>query len=124
MSLKNIYNLSKIFEKADIGKIIINTPDGKQLFFKGNKGHVSCDLTIKNWQIMDLVAKRGDIGLGEAYHLDFWESSDVANFLTYCCLNINKMKKHVDGNFFNRIIFYFYNHLVRLNTKRGSKKIF
>jgi cyclopropane-fatty-acyl-phospholipid synthase len=122
MSLKNIYNLSKIFEKADIGEITINTPDGKQLFFKGNKGYISCDLTIKNWQIMDLVAKRGDIGLGEAYHLDFWESSDVANFLTYCCLNIDKIKQHVDGNFFNRVIFYFYNHLVRLNTKRGSKK--
>ena len=37
MSLKNIYNLSKIFEKADTGEITINTPDSKQLFFKGAK---------------------------------------------------------------------------------------
>ena len=94
-----------------MGEITINTPEGRQLFFKGDKDSLRCDLTIKDWRVMDLVAKRGDIGLGEAYHLGFWESSDVANFLTYCCLNIDKIQHHADGNFFNRMIFYFYNSL-------------
>ena len=122
MSIKYIAKLSKIFGQADIGEITINTPEGKQLYFKGDTEGIVCDLTIKNWQLMDMVAKKGDIGLGEAYHYDFWDSSDVANFLTYCCLNMDKIHKHANANFFNQAIYYFYNQFIRLNTKRGSKK--
>jgi cyclopropane-fatty-acyl-phospholipid synthase len=122
MSNKHIDTLKRIFEQADLGDLRIYTPCDKEIHFQGNSSDLTCDLKIHDWSTMDLITKRGDIGLGEAYHLGLWDSSNLAEFLTYCSLNINKLTQGVDANIFNRVIFYFYNQFVRLNTKYGSKK--
>jgi cyclopropane-fatty-acyl-phospholipid synthase len=122
MSNKHIDTLKRIFERADLGDLKIYTPCDKEIHFQGNSSFLACDFEIHDWEVMDLITKRGDIGLGEAYHLGLWDSSNLADFLTYCSLNINKLTKGVDANLFNRLIFYFYNQFVRLNTKYGSKK--
>lgn len=122
MSVKHIEILKKIFEKASYGELKIYTPCDQELYFQGNDPGLSCDFKIHNWSAVDMAIKRGDIGLGEAYHMGLWESSDISDFLTYCSLNLNKLTQGVEGNFINRIIFHFYNQFIRLNTKYGSKK--
>jgi len=122
MTSKYIETLNRIFDKATIGKLKVVTPEGQELVFSGNNQGPSCDITIHDWTTLDMVKKRGDIGLGEAYHLGMWGSSDTADFLTYCSLNLDQINNAGDANFLNRIFFYFYNHFVRLNTKYGSKK--
>ena len=122
MGIAHIDTLKKIFKEANIGKLIIHTPAGQEIAFDGSEPGPVCNLRIHDWAMMDMVAKRGDIGLGEAYHLGMCDSSDVADFLTYCSLNLSKINNADIANFYNRIIFYFYNKFVRLNTKYGSKK--
>ena len=114
--------LKKTFEKADIGQMVVHTPEGDDLLFKGSKGGICCDFIIKDWLTVDLIAKRGDIGLGEAYHMGLWESTNLADFLTYCSLNLDFIRNSGNANFFNKMVFYFYNQFVRINTKYGSRK--
>ena len=122
MSKLHIHNLKKIFEKAEIGQITINGPDKVELCFKGDEKGPICDFIIKDWAAMDMIMKRGDIGLGEAYHLALWESSNIIDFLTYCSLNIDNMKNNGNGVLLNKFLFYLYNQFIRINTKYGSKK--
>lgn len=112
----------KAFEKAQIGKIAIHTPEGRLFSFKGGQMGPNCNFFIKDWSIIDILIKRGGIGLGEAYYKGLWEASDLADFLTYCSLNLDYLQMYAGGNFFNKIILHFYNKFIRLNTKYGSKK--
>ena len=107
MSMKHTDSLKKIFENASTGKLTIYTPCDQELYFQGRECSLSCDVKIHDWSIIEMIKKRGDIGLGEAYHLGLWESSNLSNFLTYCCLNLSKLTKVVDGNFFNRMLLVF-----------------
>ena len=121
MNKTYIDKLSRIFEKSQIGKIRIDTPDSGSLVFEGVHQGENCDITIKDWKAIDLVIKRGDIGLGEAYCEGLWESSDISSFLIFCSKNIDYLRNG-SANFFNRLLFYVYNNYVKLNTKYGSKK--
>ncbi len=120
--MSKIDSLSKIFERAQIGSLAICTPEGKLLEFTGQTEGPKSDITIKDWNMLNIVLKRGDIGLGESYHMGLFETTDLMSFLTYCSLNIDFITNKGNGNFFNNIIFYFYNQFLRLNTKYGSKK--
>jgi cyclopropane-fatty-acyl-phospholipid synthase len=122
MSKKYEDTLKILFEKCDIGQLTIRLPTSEELTFSGDIDGPKCDIVIHNWKIMGMLAKRGDIGLGEAYHLGFWDSSDVPNFLTYCSLNLSSIKNKGQASFFNKIFFYLHNQLVRANTLYGSKK--
>jgi cyclopropane-fatty-acyl-phospholipid synthase len=120
--MKKIDYLQKIFEKAQVGNLTIYLPENKSLVFKGDKDGPSCDININDLQVINMVAKRGDIGLGEAYHKGLFTSSDLMSFLTYCSLNIDFITNNGNGSIINKLLFYFYNKLIRINTKYGSKK--
>ena len=82
-------NLKRTFEKSEIGQLIVHTPEGEEIIFKGSKEGCHCDFFIKDWKTIELILKRGDIGLGEAYHEGYWDTSNLTDFLTYCSDNIN-----------------------------------
>jgi cyclopropane-fatty-acyl-phospholipid synthase len=118
-----IYNeFIKAFEKNKIGGITICTPDNLVYNFQGEQPGIDCDFIIKDWLVIDAIIKRGDIGLGETYCQNLWESSNVAKFLSYCSLNLDYIKNSGSATLLNRILFYFFNNFTRLNTKHGSKK--
>ena len=122
MSEKHINTLRAFFEKADTGQLTINFPSSKKIEFFGDSAGPLCDMTIHDWRVMGMIAKRGDIGLGEAYHLGLWDSSDVSEFLTYCSYNLNNIKNNGQASFLNKLRFYLHHQLVRANTLYGSKK--
>ncbi len=123
MSAKYHHYLNNIFTKAAIGNLTIYTPEDKVLNFTGQQQeNLSCDLYIKDWRMMDIVLRRGDIGLGEAYQQGMWESSNLSNFLTYCSFNLENISHQGDASKLNKFIFYLYNNLIRQNSKKGSKK--
>lgn len=122
MSEKKKNYLKKIIEKATIGNIKIQMPDNTELYIAGSKKGPSCELILKDWRAIDMVAKRGDIGLGEAYYMGLWDSPELTEFLIYCSLNVQDFQENIKGTLLNQFIFYFYNKVLRLNTKYGSKK--
>jgi cyclopropane-fatty-acyl-phospholipid synthase len=114
--------LKNLFEKANIGQLTIRLPNSEEIIFFGSVDGPECDMTIHDWQVMNMLAKRGDIGFGEAYHSGFWDSSNVPDLLTYCSLNLSSIKNKGQASYFNKIIFYLHNKLVRANTLYGSKR--
>lgn len=122
MSAKHKNNLMRTFDKARIGKLIVHTPEGEEIVFEGLETGINCDFSIQDWATVDMIVTRGDIGLGEAYHMGLWKSTNLADFLTYCSLNLDFIRNSGNANFFNKMIFYFYNQFVRINTKYGSRK--
>ena len=122
MSVKYINTLKRFFEAANVGQLTIYLPDSQEIVFSGDSSGPQCDLRINDWVVMSMIAKRGDIGLGEAYHLGFWDSSDVAEFLTYCSFNLGNIKNRGQASFFNKLFFYLHHQWVRANTIYGSKR--
>lgn len=112
----------KLFDNLESGSISIKDPEGNEYFFEGENKGTKCDLKINDWKMLDLVSKRGDIGLGEAYMENMWDSSDPANFLCFLSKNLDAFRDRASGSFFRRIMFFLYNNYIRANTKFGSKK--
>lgn len=118
----NKKNFLKLFDNIESGSITITDPEGKEYFFGGKIEGINCDLKIHDWNIVSLVTKRGDIGLGESYMENMWDSTEPANFLCFLSKNLDTFKANANGSFFSRILFFIYNNYVRANTKFGSKK--
>lgn len=118
----NKKNFLKLFENIESGAIKIIDPEGKKYSFKGDNKGTECDLTINDWELLNLITKRGDIGLGEAYIENMWDSSDPVNFLCFLSKNMNSFRAKANGSFLRRILFFLYNNYIRANTKFGSKK--
>ena len=119
---KELYFLNKLFEKADIGDLTIVTPDNKILNFVGSIKGKSATWVIKDWSVVMMCVKRGDIGLGEAYIQNLWDSPDLVNFLLYCSTNLHNIQNAGNPSFLRRILFYLYNNFVRMNNKYGSRR--
>jgi len=115
-------NLSRFFEKVNCGSIKIITPEGKELLFSGRDPGPTCDLIIKDWQAIAMAFKTADIGLGKAYQLHMWESSNLADFFTFLTLNFQSNDKEMNPSLIKRLQYSLYNNYVRLNTRAGSKK--
>jgi len=112
----------KLFDNIEYGAITIIDPENNKHHFKSDNDGPICNFKINDWKVLDLVSKRGDIGLGEAYMEDMWDSSDAASFLGFLSLNIDAFSNKANGSLINRIFFFLYNNYVRANTKFGSKK--
>jgi cyclopropane-fatty-acyl-phospholipid synthase len=112
----------KLFDNIQFGEISIIDPDNNHHHFKSSNNGPVCDFKINDWRMLDLVSKRGDIGLGEAYMEEMWDSSDVSSFLCFLSSNIEAFSNQANGSLINRILFFFYNNYVKANTKFGSKK--
>ncbi|MBL0338185.1 MAG: class I SAM-dependent methyltransferase [Rhodospirillaceae bacterium] len=119
--MKDHQKFLRALEKCPLGSLDIITPEGEKLKFQGDKPGPHAHLEIKNWAMIDLLSRRGDIGFGEAYVLGFWESSDVAECIAYGALNMAYLKEYAVSTRWRQLGFYLYNNFVRLNSKRGSK---
>lgn len=109
------------FENLPVGQLTILTPENEVLYFKGTQNGPLCDLQIKDWKALDLLLKRGDLGLGEAYCQGFWETSDLITFFNYCSLNLQYIHNQGNANFLHKLFLYFYHTVVRMNSRKGSR---
>lgn len=120
MDYKKIIN--KLFANNKIGQLSVILPDATVMDFHGEKKGPKCEFKINDYKTLSMILKRGDIGLGEAYFMGLWDSKNVADFLTYCSLNLDHIKNNGNASILNRLMFYIYNQFVKMNTRHGSRK--
>lgn len=113
--------LFQTIEKLPFGEIFIHTPENETLHFKGSQAGPSCDLQIRDWKTLNLLMNRGDLGLGEAYCQDFWETSDLVAFFKYGSLNLRYLQNQGNAKFFSKLLLYFYHTFVRRNSRKGCR---
>jgi cyclopropane-fatty-acyl-phospholipid synthase len=111
----------KKFEKIECGFLEIKLPNQKVLSFGKPSSKPRADIKIKDLRLIDLVVMKGDIGLGQGYIENLFETSDLANLLYFFTLN----QKQVESFFYGKklfTIFYAIKHFLRGNNIKGSRK--
>lgn len=104
------------------GSLTVVTPAGVHIHAKGKNAGVDALIYIKNNRFLSRVFAKGDIGLGESFIDNDWDTPDLYAFLTLCTMNADAMGQFADGHFIQRIVWRFINRFIRRNTKSGSRK--
>jgi cyclopropane-fatty-acyl-phospholipid synthase len=113
--------LYKILRNIDSGVLAFTSPEGNTTVFKGAHDGPHADLRFADWGVAREVLKSADIGLAECYRDHRLFTSNLTGFLKLCAINERALEKVFYGKplvaFFFRI-----KHMLRGNTRSGSKK--
>lgn len=113
----------KTFERGIArGALHLTTPDGKTHSFGGAMAGSNAQWRIHDWRVVDALAARGDIGLGETYSQGLWDSDDLEALFAVFIDNIESLERYADGSGFSRFWFRLLNAVVRRNSPEGSSK--
>lgn len=112
----------KMMRSAPIGYLCISLPDRTTLEFGDKKNGLQGRMTVRNWNAFARFIKNGEIGFGESYVDDEWDSDDMSGLLDYYIANMAGLTQHKSllsclANLLRKITFYKYR-----NTRKGAKK--
>ena len=111
----------KYLDKVKHGYLNIRTPCNSLIEVGEPSSALKADIHIKDWQLLDLVIAKGDIGFGEAYINGLFTTSKIENLLSFITTNHQELEPLFHSNIINAMFFKFKN-LLRKNTLKGSKK--
>jgi cyclopropane-fatty-acyl-phospholipid synthase len=113
--------LFKTFEEGIVeGALELVTPDGTTHHFKGSKPGAQGVWHIYDWKVVEALASRGDIGLGETYTDGLWDSPDLDTLFQLFIDNLDGLDRYAHGNLFSRLWFVLTNRVLRRNSVSGS----
>lgn len=107
---------------AKFGSICITTPDGHKQDFVGIHPGPNACVVLNDWRVLNSVAARGDVGLGEAYMQGWWDSDDIETFIVWTILNVDGLGRYAWGSRLYRIKSVLRDRLWRRNTEAGSRR--
>ncbi|MCB0357082.1 MAG: class I SAM-dependent methyltransferase [Bdellovibrionales bacterium] len=123
--IENVPRTANIFfnilSNIEFGSLTLETPMGQTYYFKGNQKGQAAHLKILNWQSIDRILLNGDIGLGESYINEWWESNDISKLIQLAIDNSKSFSRLNNGSLI-RLIFFKAKHWLNRNTKKGSRK--
>jgi len=113
--------LTTLRESWSTGRLVVELPDGQAHAFGPDDAQRSARIRIKSPVFFRRFLFGGDMGVGESYMDGEWEADDLATFLTLAAENEDQLdvatgltKALSVGNDLR--------HLLRRNTRRGSRK--
>ena len=77
----------KVLSHIRNGELHLVTPDGVTHRFQGDLPGEKARIVLKDWSVIRAVLAGGDIGLGETYMDELWETDDLPALLTFCQRN-------------------------------------
>ncbi len=111
-----------IVSRLDSGRLTVIMPDGAHYELSGNgAGGPHAVITIVRFRAVRRFLTQGEFGFVESYLDGDWESPELANVVELAALNAKNWNGRALQSFshkiWNRLI-----HLMRGNTKRGSRR--
>lgn len=103
------------------GELSLVTPEGTTRRFSGSQEGEHATIILKSWRAVDAILSRGDIGLGESYMANLWETPDLQAFLTFCQRNRDEFALLTKFDFLNKTLSRV-TTLTSKNSFAGSKK--
>ncbi len=103
------------------GELSLVTPEGRTHRFTGSHEGEQATMILKAWSAVDAILSRGDIGLGESYMENLWETPDLQAFLTFCQRNRDDFARVTKFDFLNKILSRA-TTLTNKNSLAGSRK--
>lgn len=104
------------------GTLHFVTPEGERMTFKGAEAGPEAEFAITEWDVIRRMVARGDIAMGEDYIAQKWTTDNIEQLFSLFLLNLKELEGFANGNFINRAALSLYNHLVRRNSRRGSRE--
>lgn len=107
-------------QHLDCGQLTLTTPEGESHVFKGRHDGPVATITIHDWRVLESVASRGDVGLGETYVDGLWTTDDLEAVMLLFLHNMEQLDQYAHGNALQRLVFWAHNTLLRRNNKTNS----
>lgn len=82
---------------------------------------LAIELIIKDWDVLKLIASRGDIGFAESYIQGLWTTNHLEGLIRLILINRKTLEKLIYGSFLGSLL-YRIKHFLHRNTRSGSKK--
>jgi cyclopropane-fatty-acyl-phospholipid synthase len=104
------------------GSLDVRLPNGEMLHVgNAGAGEPRAAITLRNWNACVGALRSGDIGFAESYIAGDWTTPDLAALLTLFTTNRDDVETLVYGTWLGSLL-YRVKHLLRRNSKGGSKK--
>lgn len=113
--------LFTVLGRTRFGELTLVTPEGATRRFAGDRDGERATIVLKDWRVVDAVLRQGDIGLGESYMANLWETPDLPAFLTFCQRNRDEFARLTRFDLLNTVL----SRVARLtsrNSLAGSRQ--
>lgn len=84
-------------EHIAYGRLSLITPDTKTLEFAGVEKGPTAHMRIYDWEVLDDLVARGEMGLVTAYMDGRWDSSDLPGLVTFALANSGSLERFFYG---------------------------
>lgn len=114
--------IQKRLAKADQGSLRVTLPDGQTVVYGKSEDAPQVHLRVNDYRFFSRVALGADIGLGEAFMYDEWDTDDIPGVLGFFIKNRPALD---DGNLKGALLQRFLEYmrfLARANTLIGSRR--
>ena len=109
-------------DKIQRGGISVSLPDGTARSVGPLNAHTPAQMHIRSWRFFSLLARRGDVGFGEAWTEGEWDTDDLAGLLMVLARNQTTLQgAGLRKRGIARMALEL-GHRVRANHRRNSKK--
>lgn len=111
-----------ILERIEKGCLKLTFPDGRVKTFGDANASLKAEIKINDYRFFPRTVLGGDIGLGESFMADEWDSRDLTDVFK---IFIENREVLFDGNFPTAFLFRTANrmrHTLRKNSMTGSRK--
>jgi cyclopropane-fatty-acyl-phospholipid synthase len=108
--------------RINFGSLTFVDPRGEIYHVMGERPGPDARFEIKEWDVIERLVARGDIGLGEDYIAGAWETDDIEALISLFLLNLDQLDGFAHGTVWNRLGFVLLNTVVRRNSESGSRR--
>ena len=111
-----------LLTRLSIGRLTVQLPDGSTAHFGAADGHgPHASIRLVNWNVCSAALSSGDIGFAESYIAGDWTTPDLASLMRLFVANRQAIESVVYGSWWGSLL-YRAKHLLRRNSRRGSRK--
>ena len=104
-----------------IGSLDLLLPDGSLRQYQGTEPGPHGVMRVKNSGVIRHLLRSGEVGIGDAYMDDCWDTPDLTRLLQVLYLNEPYYKGPFEKNWLGRL-YGWWQHKRRANTKRVARK--
>jgi len=110
----------RLLARLQHGSLTLQLPDGALRHF-GPGGAPHGAIVLHNWKVCGAALRSGDIGFAESYIAGNWSTPHLTDLLKLLIANRHAVESVVYGSWAGRLASRL-RHLLRRNTRAGSKK--
>lgn len=111
-----------VLSRLECGSLEFVAPNGEVHVARGPKPGPAARFQIHDWSVLQHIAQRGDIALGEDYIDGGWETDNIENLISLFLLNMEALDGYAHGSFLSRLALVISDRLVRRNSVSGSRR--